>query len=618
MGFHLSTVDQNRRPAPATAGLPKVTIQDRVAAVLPGLIAVSDGETSLTYGQLRERADRVADALRSRGVVPGSLVGLCLPRSVALVTASLGILRAGAAYVALDPAQPRLRLGALSADSGVALVIAGADTSELPSAWSIAQALPDVGLLYQVEMTKTPVIEPGLAYVIYTSGSTGEPNGVMVEQSGLINLARWHRAAFGIGPGQRCSQIGGPGFDAAAWETWGCLAAGGSLIIPAEKLKTDPAQLRDWLVAEDIAVSFLPTPLAEAVLALEWPAASSLRVLLTGGDRLHRAPPAGLGFDVVNNYGLTEATVVSTSGIVAPASVDTPSIGRPIDAVTIRVVDAAMNDVPVGQAGELLVGGISLARGYLRAPDLTARRFVTLAAPDGSPSRWYRTGDLVKVRGDGEIDYLSRVDEQVQIRGNRVEPGEIVVALDRHPGVAQSVVLAVDGATGPRLVAFLQPADRLETDDAALRDHLAQWLPAHMHPSTFVWLDTMPLTNNGKIDRQLLAASSEPAAARPIDHSESGDELVTTIADLVGGLLGLALVRSDENFLLLGGHSLLGAQLVTRLADRFGVEVSLRDLFDHPTPAGLAGLVRDQLVAQVLALDDETAARLAGPLTSAE
>jgi amino acid adenylation domain-containing protein len=583
------------------------TIQDLVnAALAPAALAVAASDGSLSYGELFDRASEVADALRSQGVDAGSMVGLCLPRSTALVVASLGILQAGAAYVALDPAQPELRLRGLIADSGVALVVAESDLAARLSAGAPTMPLPGVGEICRVGSGTSSRHEPGLAYVIYTSGSTGAPKGVMVEHAGLVNLAQWHGRAFSVGPADRCSQVGGVGFDAAAWEIWGCLAAGASLVVPPEALKTDPAGLRDWLIAERITVCFLPTPLAEAALALDWPAETPLRVLLTGGDRLHRRPRPGLPFVVVNNYGVTEASVVSTSAIVGAGSEGVPSIGRPIDGVDCLVVDDSLRAVASGDTGELLLGGVSVARGYLGSSELTARRFVDVPGQDG---RWYRTGDLVRVRADGEVEFLSRLDEQVQIRGFRVEPGEIVAALDTHGDVAQSVVIAAgDHTDDVHLVAYLEPVGATHVDEDAIRRHVSQWLPAHMVPSAFVWIEQMPLTANGKVDREALAAS------RPVPVTWIGrtpvDELEGMIVEMVSTLLGLDTVGVDENFLMIGGHSLLGAQLVTRLADQFGVEMSLRDLFDHPTAAGMADLVRDQLLEQVRALDDETAASL--------
>jgi amino acid adenylation domain-containing protein len=427
---------------------------------------------------------------------------------------------------------------------------------------------------------------PGLAYVVYTSGSTGLPKGVLVEQAGLVNLIGWHRRAFSLTAADRCTQVAAPGFDALAWEIWPCLAAGASLHIAPNELKTDPIRLRDWLIGERITVTFLPTPLAEAVFGLEWPSSTSLRLLLTGGDRLHRPPPPGLPFTVVNNYGVSEATVVSTSGVAGASTGGAVSIGWPIDGVQVRVVDDELRPVPDGVPGELLVGGVSLARGYLGRPELTAQRFVR---DPGPADRWYRTGDLVCRRSGGELEYLDRLDDQVQILGNRVEPGEVAVTLERHPEVAQSVVISVDSGRGERaLVAYVRPRGAARPDDAELRSHLARWLPAPMLPARFVWLEQFPLTINGKVDRnelQVAIRGTGPTKA-PVDEYE------LIVAAMVAEVLGRPAVGLADNLILLGGHSLRAAQLTVRIADQFGVELSLRSVFEHPTVAGIAVEIR--------------------------
>ena len=277
-----------------------------------------------------------------------------------------------------------------------------------------------------------------LAYVVYTSGSTGRPKGVLVEHAGLSNLVEWHRAAFDLSAQDRCTQIASPGFDAAVWEIWPSLPSGAAIHIVPEHLRTDPVRLRDWLVAEGITVSFLPTPLAEGVIGLTWPERPALRYLLTGGDALTRRPRPDLEFTVVNNYGLSETAVVATSGAVAPDGDGAPSIGRPIAGVETEVVDERLQPVEPGGAGELLLGGVGIARGYLNRPELTAERF--LNDPRG---RRYRTGDRVRVRSDGEIEFLGRLDDQLSVRGFRVEPGEIAAALNSHPAIEASVAVGV-------------------------------------------------------------------------------------------------------------------------------------------------------------------------------
>jgi amino acid adenylation domain-containing protein len=555
-----------------------------------GALAIDAPDGRLTRGELREWSATIAGWLRDAGVDAGDLVGLCIDRSAALVAAAVAARQAGAAYVALDPVHPARRLQHMLADSGAAAVLFGPGHAARLGLEPVA-ILPGGLELAQLPGRAPVGPAPGLAYVVYTSGSTGAPKGVLVTQAGLDNLVSWHCRAFEITAEDRCTQIASPGFDAFAWEVWPCLAAGASLHVPPAAARTDAVALRDWLVAEQITVSFLPTPLAEAVLALEWPAETRLRVLLTGGDRLQRAPRPGLPFTVVNNYGVSEATVVSTSGVVPPNdSGAVPTIGRPIDGVVLRVVNDSLDEVADGEPGELLIGGVSLARGYLGRPDLTTAAFVTAPYPGSHDERWYRTGDLVRRLPNGELEYVGRRDDQVKIRGNRVEPSEVAAVLDRHPDVAKTVVLAVpDGAGGTSLVAFLR-GYRAPVADQQIRDFAADRLPTAMLPAHLVWVETFPVTPNGKIDRAALAERALPAQrSAPADAT---DEVQRIVSELVADVLGLAAVSPSDNFILLGGDSLLAARLMVRIEDNLDVELPLRTVFEHPTIIELAAEVR--------------------------
>jgi amino acid adenylation domain-containing protein len=427
-----------------------------------------------------------------------------------------------------------------------------------------------------------------LAYVVYTSGSTGTPKGVPVEHAALANLVDWHRSAFALEAGDQCTQIASPGFDAAAWEIWPTLAAGATLHVVPEPLRSDPAGLRDWLVAQRITVTFLPTALAEPAIGLAWPADCALRYLLTGGDALTRRPPPDLGFAVVNNYGLCETAVVATSGVVDPLGEGPPTIGRPISGIVAEVLDAAGN--PAAE-GELVIGGVAVATGYLGRPELTVERFL-----DGPDGRRYRTGDRVRLRTNGEIEFLGRTDDQLSIRGFRVEPGEVAAALSGHPAVDTSVSVGVGRSSGDRqLVAYLVPTGAERPNRAELSAFLGAVLPEHMVPSRFVWLDALPMTEHGKIDRDALPApdaedGGEIAAGRP-----PATEVEAATAAVIAELLEVSEVAVDQNFFLLGGHSMLGAQLIARLEDMYGVEVLLRYLFDNPTAAAIAAEVERQM-----------------------
>ena len=591
-----------------------------IVAQRPDAIAVITPRVTLTYAQLWARAMTLARRLRAATISPGDPVALCLSRSAELVVGTLGILAAGGYYVALDPAQPEERLRFMVHDSGAQLVVTdSASTYGLPADRVVAPPAGDeyAGALDTPPLAKAEHCTP--AYVVYTSGSTGTPKGVLVEHASLRNLVEWHQSTFSVGPADRTTLLASPGFDASVWEIWPCLTAGATLLVPAEELKTDPGALRDWLVAEAVTVSFLPTPLAEAVMALDWPPDAALRLLLTGGDVLHRRPPQGLPFTLVNNYGVSEAAVVSTSAIVPPADPahpESPSIGSAISGVTVEIVNGAGRTVPPGDVGELVICGVAVARGYIGRPEGTAEQFST--GDDGVRS--YRTGDLVRARADGELEYLGRIDDQVQLRGFRVELDEVVAVLNQDPTVRSSAVVAVsDDANGDVqfLRAFLVATPGSQPDAGYLRQHLATQLPEHMVPRDVITLAALPTTANGKLDRKALLNYSPPAPAMRDEQVAPRNDTERSIAALVAERLGMPDVGVEENFFLLGGHSMLGAQLIIRLSEQFGVEMSLRTLFEHPTVAEMAVEVERLVVEDIATMTEEellAAAQLDGEM----
>lgn len=573
---------------------------ERSVAARGHATAVRAPDGVITYAELAERADRLARWLRRIGVTPGELVGLCLERSAALVVAALATFKAGAAYLAIDPEYPRERVRWMLGDAGVQVVITDAATAPRlgePEGRSLVLVGP-AGSVPERQTDDVSGAVPGpaapddLAYVVYTSGSSGRPKGVMIEHAGLFNLVQWHRNAFSLIETDRTTQIASPGFDATAWEVWSSLAVGAAIHVVPGSLRTDPVALRDWLIAQEITVSFIPTAIAEHLIGLDWPADHALRYLLTGGDALTRRPAPGLGFTLVNNYGLSETAVVATSGEVAPDDVGVPSIGRPITGVELEVVDEALRPVPVGVEGELVIGGVALARGYLRRPELSAQRFLEL-----DRGRRYLTGDRVRQRPSGEVEFLGRIDDQVSVRGFRVEPGEVVASLNAHPGISASVVLGTgDSAADRRLIAYLVASDGNPPDDEALTGFLSRSLPPYMVPSKYVWIDTIALTAHGKVDRNALTAA-EAESGTTVRARRPASNIGSATAALIAELLYLDAVEMQDNFFLLGGHSLLGAQLIARLKEQFEVEISLRYLFDHPTAAEIGAEVERQMAA---------------------
>jgi len=566
---------------------------ERHAAARPERLAVSDARRSLTYGALNRAANRLARRLRAHGVGPDTLVAVCLPRSVDLVIAWLGVLKAGGAFVALDPTYPADRLAFLCRDSEAKLVVADSRTrSVLPvssSGISVLELEAENDCSNGASEADLPLETTAahLAYVIYTSGSTGRPKGVQIEHQALSRLIAWHQQAYGVGPDDRASQVASPAFDAAVWEIWPYLTAGASVHFPDEDTRLSPARLIAWIAAERITHAFLPTPLAEAVMSEPWPKVV-LRALLTGGDRLRRRPPMDFPCPVFNHYGPTETTVVATASPVTALAVPAcdPPIGRPITPAQTYVLDPQLRPVAVGVAGELFIGGEGVARGYWRRPELDRVKFVPDPFRFGSGARLYRTGDRVRWLPSGELEFLGRLDDQIKIRGHRIEPGEIEAALGRHPAVRQAVVIARSDRPGDiQLVAYLQPAPTTSVADLELGRFLALTLPEPMVPARFVWLAEWPLTAHGKIDRRALPAPPAPALApRPAPRNPAEAKLVEIWQEVLAeDDLGI-----DDNFFARGGHSLLAARVMARIRAELGIELGVRALFDHPTVASLA------------------------------
>ncbi len=571
----------------------------------PAQLALTDRERVISYEELDIRARRLARRLRELGAGRDVLVGVALDRSAEFVVAALGALYAGAAYVPLDCQYPAERIAFMLQDAAPAVVVSDARlAARLPrGAWpTLMIDVADGGDALAAEAVGADSTASSLAYVIYTSGSTGRPKGVEVTHGNLTNLVRWHHRAFGVTAEDRASQLSSPGFDAAVWEVWPYLASGASVHFADDQSRLDPGRLRDWLLERRITVGFVPTPVAERLLALEWPSEAPLRVLLTGADTLHRHPPAGLPFTLVNNYGPTEAAVVTTSGAIASADAgeSRPTIGKPIDNVDVHIVDEHLRPVATGMVGELCVGGAGVARGYRNRPELTAARFVPDPFSARPGARLYRTGDRARRLPDGDIAFLGRVDGQLKVRGFRIEPDEIVAALDADPAVvASAVAVHDDGAGDRRLVAYVVPAPDMVPLPSMLRERLKTTQPEYMIPAVFVRLDTLPLTANGKVDRDALPAPDTADVLRDEPVTAPRTPVEQRLALIVASLLDTSAVGVNDNFFLLGGHSLLGTQLIARVRDAFGVDLPLRALFDHPTVEALAAEVERAILSRI-------------------
>nr|UXB94859.1 non ribosomal peptide synthetase [Pseudomonas syringae] len=551
------------------------------AANSPQNPAVIQGEQVLSYAELNQQANRLAHHLIGLGVTPDERVALCLNRGPQRLIAMLAVLKAGAAYVPVDPAYPAERIAYLLQDSAPRVVLTETATWEL------------VGDTRQLNIQQTdwhqnseanPQVpgldEHDLAYVIYTSGSTGQPKGVMVEHCTLANLVHWHCQAFDLHAGSHTASVAGFGFDAMAWEVWPALCAGAVLHLPPADVGNEHVdELLDWWLEQPLQVSFLPTPVAEQ--ALRRPRQHpTLRTLLIGGDRL-RQFDTDPGFAVINNYGPTETTVVATSGAVLPGGA--LDIGRPVANTRVYVLDEQLHPVPVGAIGELYIGGEGVARGYLNRPHMTEERFVADPFSEKAQARMYRSGDLVRWNADGTLDYLGRNDDQVKIRGMRIELGEIEAALAGQTEVNDAVVLV----RGERLLAWYTENTAVEPE--ALRQALRERLPAYMVPLAFTRLNVLPLTSHGKLDRRALPDPDlQELTGQAYEAPQGHVEIL--MAELWAQVLGLEKVGRHDNFFELGGHSLLAVSLVERLRTA-GLSVDVRVLLGQPTVAALAASV---------------------------
>ncbi|MBD2727826.1 amino acid adenylation domain-containing protein [Nostoc sp. FACHB-892] len=419
------------------------------------------GDDTVSYKELNIRSNQLAHYLKKLGVKTEVLVGLCVERSFDMIIGMLAILKAGGAYLPIDPSYPSERLDFMLKDAQVSVLLTHERWLErLENSNSNIICLDkDSKIIAQEIEDNLPaeVTADNLAYVIYTSGSTGKPKGVQIEHRGLLNLVFWHQKAFGVSCSDRVTQIAGVAFDACSWEIWPYLSAGASIYIVDDEIRRSPEYLRDWLISQKITITFLPTPIAEKFLLLDFPEDAALRILLTGGDKLNQYPLASHSFQVYNNYGPTENTVVTTSGHISVKNKDNlaPTIGRAIANTQVYILDKHLQPVPISVSGELYISGDGLARGYLNRPDLTAKCFISHSFTNKLKARLYKTGDLARYRVDGNIEFLGRVDEQVKIRGYRIELGEIEAVLSQHSAVQQTVVISREHEKEKRLVAYL-------------------------------------------------------------------------------------------------------------------------------------------------------------------
>src|SRR6185436_16470967 len=566
----------------ADAGAPAaIHLFEKQAFLTPHAVALVDGDRSFTFAAIDRAADRLASRLRVRGVGPGRIVGLCVERSAEMVMGLLGIWKSGGAWLPLDPSYPEARRDFLIGDAlgDDPVVVTRVDLAEG------GEGAPEHG-----EAPAGPNNPEAPAYVIYTSGTTGMPKGVVVEHRQLSALLASVQRSCGFGADDRMPCVAPFSFDIFLFELLAPLLAGGTSVLIGLRPSLDVDRLVARLgeMTRLHAVPALMHQICDAARSSDagghWP---GMRSLFVGGDRvpadlLEDLRPVFPNAEIRVLYGPTEATVLATSHTARPGETGF-SIGRPLDHVEIEVTDAAGRPVPVGVPGEIRIGGAGVARGYLGRPELTEERF-----PESGRGRVYRSGDLARWRTGGVLEFLGRLDDQVKVRGFRIEPGEVEAAIARQPRVRATAVVAVDG----RLIAFVVPADDGSPDLAAIQEALRAELPEHMVPGSWQLVPGLPLTPHGKVDRRALA-SHEPAGPEETSgpFEAARGVLEETIAAIFAGTLGRERVGRRTSFFDLGGHSLLAVQVVSRVRGALGVEIPLVALFDEPTVAGLAAAV---------------------------
>ncbi|RKH98198.1 non-ribosomal peptide synthetase, partial [Corallococcus sp. AB038B] len=581
-------VEWNATRAPFPESSLHALFEAQVRHAPEAVAAVFEG-TQLTYAQLDAHANQLAHALRRRGVGPEVRVALSVERSLDIVIGLLGILKAGGAWVPVDPLLPRERLAFMLEDSAAQVLV-----TQQPLLARFPETLHARALCLDTERESlarestdapvTGVTPANMAYLLYTSGSTGTPKGTAVEHRGVANLVTHEAVAYGIAPGSRVLQFASLSFDLSVEEIFTTLCNGATLVLaPLEKLMPG-APLPVLLREQELSVVSL-TPAALAATSSE--GLPNVRTVISGGEALPADVAArwAPGRRLLNTYGPTEATVIATLGeVVADGNV--PTIGKPLANVRVFVLDPYGQPVPMGVRGELHIGGVGVARGYAGRPGLTAERFVPDAFSGEVGARLYRTGDVVRWRADGQLDFVGRIDSQVKVRGFRIELGEVETALARQPGVSEAVVLVRGDGADKRLVGYVVAKEGHALDVDTLRTGLRQGMPEYMVPGALMVLDALPLNANGKVDRRALP---EPEAARGGDAYVAPRTVTEAkLASIWAEVLRLERVGVKDNFFALGGHSLLATQVVSRIRTSLGVEMPLRLLFEAPTVDALA------------------------------
>jgi len=565
---------------------------EQIAARTPDAPAlVFEGE-ELTYAELNFRANQLAYYLHREGLNEEHLIGICMERSLEMAIGILATLKAGCAFVPLDPIYPVERLAFMIEDSNLTLLLSQSALEQQVAAFNVRTIFVDAEWP-QIAQENTanlnlPLMPENLAYVIYTSGSTGKPKGTMLQHQGWCNLARAQQLALGVGPGKRILQFSSLSFDASVWEIVMALLSGATLCLTRRDMLLTGQGLAEVLKQERITTVTLPPSVLAVVPESALP---DLSEIITAGEACTPDLVARWldGRKFFNAYGPTETTVCASVFPVLGKLTQNPPIGKPIANFQLYILNPALEPVPIGVPGELHIGGTGIARGYLNRPELTAEKFIPDPFSSVPGRKLYKSGDLARFLPDGNIEFLGRIDHQVKIRGFRIELGEIDAVLAKHPEVVDTLVLVREDRPGDkRIVAYLVPKPGIELSSRELRAYLKKDLPEYMLPAAFIILDEFPLTPNGKIDRRALPAPAQSRTELESAYVAPANETEIKLAEICKDLLNLQRVGIHDNFFELGGHSLLATQFMSRIREVFEVELPLRTLFESPTIAELA------------------------------
>jgi len=574
-----------------------VSLFEEQAAKTPEKMALIYGNQAFTYSEINERSNQLAHYLKSKGVKPESLIPICLGRSIEMVVAMLGVLKSGGAYVPIDPEYPIDRIGYMLYDTGAEIVISTSlsRTKIKEEKHTIIELDIDWPLISLHPLSNLKVVSSSghLAYLIYTSGSTGTPKGVMVEHKALVNLISWHIQTYDVSELSKSTSMAGVGFDAFGWEIWPYLSAGATIFVINDSLRVSPTEIVGLLIDKGITHSFVSTALVSEIINATRDKETRLKYILTGGDKLLSADVKELDYRLVNNYGPTEYTVVTTNYEISEKDrFQVPLIGKPISNTSIYILSKDGELSPIGVSGEIHISGSQLARGYLNLAQLTAEKFVSKSFNGFAGERMYKTGDMGRWLNDGNIEYFGRKDDQVSIRGYRIELGEVEGVLKDCTLVNRAVVLAREEKEGQKhLVGYVVPNGQLDIE--GILTFLRSKLPEYMVPVTWVELQTMPITLNGKLDKKALP---DPYTKEGVQkqHVSPRNETESKLAAIWEELIGINQISIHDDFFELGGDSILTIQLVSR-ARREGLEFQVVDIFSTQTIAKLASLIDHRL-----------------------